>query len=163
MESQCWMCRQNPNANTNQEQYRNLNISHNILTCPFGHFGVSRSNIIDGIYNENRLKWPSKSQDRIFIEEISIGDYVLIPYYNMDYCVLAKIISTPIYIIETGLFININEDEIKLSDHYDEGYIHFRPIGRKIQIISENVKVDLSKISRQTLSKLDKTLIQQYI
>lgn len=34
---QFWSLRQNPYANTNQRQMRELIISQNIVTCPFGH------------------------------------------------------------------------------------------------------------------------------
>lgn len=43
---QFWSLRQNPYANTNQRQMRELIISQDIVTCPFGHLNNERNNVI---------------------------------------------------------------------------------------------------------------------
>jgi hypothetical protein len=80
---QFWSIRQNPYANTDQHQMRNLIISQNIITCPFGHMNNERNNVINEIYNEQHKEWKSKSQDRKFIENINIGDIILITFAGL--------------------------------------------------------------------------------
>ena len=71
---QFWVLRQNPCANTNQEQMRNFIITQQFITCPFGHISDARNNVLNGRYNETDPEWKSNSQDRKFIENMKIGD-----------------------------------------------------------------------------------------
>jgi len=154
---QFWSIRQNPYANTNQQQMRNLIISQNIITCPFGHMNNERNNVIDEIYNEQHAEWKSNSQDRKFIENINIDDIILIPFAGLKECILAKIVSDPIICIETGLYTNLHEGIIQVSN---EGIIPFRPVGRKIQIIHKDVIFkDKRIIPRVSLSKINPTIL----
>ena len=52
-QSQFWVLRQNPCANTNQEQMRNFIITQQFVTCPFGHISNARNNVLNGRYNES--------------------------------------------------------------------------------------------------------------
>ncbi len=133
---QFWSLRQNPYANTNQIQMREFITSQNIVTCPKGHLNEERNNVINGVYNEDNLKWKSHSQDRKFIENINIGDIILVSFAGLSECILARIISEPIYGINTGLFTSLDKDKIQVSN---KGKIPFRPVGRKIEIISNDV------------------------
>jgi hypothetical protein len=130
-----WSLRQNPYANTNQIHMRDFILSQGIVTCPFGHIGQERNNVIDEVYNESKAgesERTSGSQDRKFIEEIKIGDTVIIPLKGIKECILAKITSKPIYAFNTGLFTTVTEKGIKVMD---KGEIPFRPVGRRIEII----------------------------
>ena len=152
---QFWAIRQNPFANTNQRQMRELIISKNIVTCPFGHLDEARNNVINGVYNEEH----SHSQDRKFIENINIGDIILIPFAGLKECILARIVSEPIYGIDTGLFSSMLYGKLQLTN---EGIISFRPVGRKIHIIRDDVifndkrvlpRVSLARINPNILPK----------
>ena len=130
---QFWSLRQNPYANTNQIQMREFIISQNIVTCPFGHLNIERNNVINGVYNEEQ----SRSQDRKFIENMNIGDIILIPFVGLKECILARIVSEPIYGVDTRLFTSRRDGKIQVTN---EGDTPFRPVGRKIQIIRNNVR-----------------------
>jgi hypothetical protein len=148
-----WSIRQNPYAKTNQNQMRDFILSQNVVTCPFGHIGNGRNNVIDGVYNERN----SMSQDRKFIEEVKIGDIVLIPFAGLKECILAKIISEPIYAVDTGLFTTTTKGEIEISE---EGDMPFRPVGRKIEIINPSVVfADKRVLSRASLSRINPDIL----
>jgi hypothetical protein len=136
---QFWSLRQNPYANTNQGQMRELIISQNIVTCPFGHLNEVRNNVINGLYNEEQ----SNSQDRKFIENINIGDIILIPFAGLKECILARIVSEPIYGIDTGLFTSMRDGKIQVTN---DGNTPFSPVGRKIQIIRSDVRFDDKRV-----------------
>ena len=136
---QFWSLRQNPYANTNQRQMREFIISQNIVTCPFGHLNIERNNVINGVYNEEQ----SHSQDRKFIENMNIGDIILIPFAGLKECILARIVSEPIYGVDTGLFTSVRDGKIQVTH---EGDTPFRPVGRKIQIISKVVRFNDKRV-----------------
>ena len=140
---QHWIIRQNPYSITNQTQMRELIISQSFVSCPFGQLSEAaaialglpiwgRDNVINGVYSEQH----SRSQDRKFIENMNIGDIIVIPFAGIKECILARIVSDPIYGIDTGLFTSMRDGKIQLSD---EGDIPYRPVGRKIQIIRTDV------------------------
>jgi len=135
---------------------RDFILSQSVVTCPFGHIGHGRNNVIDGIYNETN----SRSQDRKFIEDIKIGDIIIIPFAGLKECVLAKIISEPIYAIDTGLFYSsFNKDGIDLTE---QGDTPFRPVGRKIEIINPSVVFqDKRVLPRTSLSRINSNIIPQ--
>lgn len=132
-----WCIRQNPRANTDQKQMRRFIISQKIVTCPFGHVGPERDNVINGVYNEEGCDWKSQSQDRKFIEDMKIGDIILITFAGLKDCILARIVSDPIYGVDTGLFTSMRDGKIQLTT---EGDTPFTPVGRKIQIIRNDVR-----------------------
>lgn len=150
---QFWSLRQNPFANTNQKQMRELVISQQIVTWPFGHLNEGRNNVVNGVYNEEH----SLSQDRKFIENMNIGDIILIPFAGLKECTLARIVSEPIYGIDTGLFTSMSDGKIQVTN---EGDIPFRPVGRKIQIICNNVKFnDKRVLPRASLSHINPNIL----
>jgi len=133
MSIKLWSLRQNPYANTDQTQMRRLITEKNFISCPFGHISTCRNNVLDGKYNTE-----ANQQDIQFIENMKIGDMVIIPFKGQKSCILAKIVSEPIYCIETGLYTiqQHPDDQIKLSKTRGEP---FRPVGRRIEIINDNV------------------------
>lgn len=156
MSQNVWSIRQNPYSNTNQRQMRDLILSQNVITCPFGHIGEGRNNVIDGIYNEKN----SLSQDRKFIEDVKIGDIVLIPFAGLKECILAKITSEPIYGIDTGLFTTMSAEGIALSA---DGETPFRPVGRNIEIINTSVVfVDKRVLPRNSLSRITPDILPKF-
>ena len=150
---QFWSLRQNPYANTNQRQMRELIISQNIVTCPFGHLNDELNNVINGVYNEEQ----SHSQDRKFIENMNIGDIILIPFAGLRECILARIVSEPIYGVDTGLFTSMRDGKIQVTN---EGDTPFRPVGRKIQIICNDVRFnDKRVLPRVSLSHINSNIL----
>jgi hypothetical protein len=132
---QFWVLRQNPCANTNQEQMRNFIITQQFITCPFGHISDARNNVLNGRYNETDPEWKSNSQDRKFIENMKIGDKCIIPFKGINECLIVEIISEPM-VQWTGLFtIQRDGEEIQLAN---EGEIPFHPVGRQIRILNYN-------------------------
>ena len=143
---QFFSIRQNPYANTNQTQMREFITSQKIVTCPFGHLNKARNNVINGVYNEEQ----SRSQDRKFIENMNIGDIIVILFAGLRECILAKIVSDPIYGVDTGLFTSMCDGKIQVSA---EGETPFRPVGRKIQIIRDDlIFADKRVFGQATLS-----------
>ena len=154
---QFWVNRQNPYANTNQRQMREFNISQKVITCPFGHLAEERNNVIGGKYNEEHPQWKSRSQDRIFIENMNIGDIIVIPYKGIKECIIARIVSDPIYGVDTGLFTIMRDGKIQISN---EGDMPFRPVGRKIQIIrSDVIFADKRVLGQSTLSHINPAVL----
>lgn len=154
MAQQFWAIRQNPRGNTNQLDVRKMIISHSIVTCPFGHLSPERNNVIDEIYNDN-----AHSQDKKFIENMNIGDIILIMFKGFgDSCIKARIMSDPIYAIDTKLFTLEKNGEIQISHKKKHNAIPFRPVGRKIQIICKNYEFGGYK-QPQTLSKIKKDIL----
>lgn len=150
-----WSIRQNPYANTNQAQMRDFILSQSVVTCPFGHIGNGRNNVIDGVYNERN----SLSQDRKFIEDIKIGDIIVIPFAGLKECVLAKIISEPIYAIDTGLFYSATYSKVGIN-LTEQGDLPFRPVGRKIEILDSSVVFqDKRVLPRTSLSRINPDII----
>jgi len=145
-----WSIRQNPRGKMDQYQMRDFVISQNLITCPFGHLSEERTAVIDEVYNEN-AHWKSNSQDRKFIEDMKIGDIIVIPFKGIKPCLLAVIQSDPIYAADTGYYYNTScPDKIHLSQEPEVGVgggggTPFRPVARKIRIISEIIFSDKRK------------------
>ena len=151
---QFWCLRQNPYANTNQAQMRKFIISQKIVTCPFGHLSNERNNVIDGNYNEEI----SNSQDRKFIENINIGDIIIIPFAGIKECILARVTSEPIYGVNTNMFTIKLNNMIQLNNNNG---IPFRPVGRKIEIINMNLTFEDKRIlPRTSLSHVNQNILR---
>jgi hypothetical protein len=158
-----YLIRQNPYGKTNQDQLRDVIISQGLVTCPFGHFSEYRNNVIDELYNEKHPRWKSNSQDRGFMETLKIGDFILIPFTDRKECILAKIISEPIYAFESGLFWYKNtKNEYQIVKKGDFILIPFRPIVRKIEILEMNIQfMDKRVLPRRTFCKLNPSILPQ--
>lgn len=151
---QFFSVRQNPCANTNQQEMRELILEQKIVTCPFGHFINERNNVINGEYNESSN---SQSQDRDFVEKMNIGDIIVIPFAGIKECILARIVSDPIYAFETNLFTNMRDGEIHLDR---EGDVRFRPVARRIHIIRDDVVFnDKRVLPMKSLSRINPNII----
>ncbi len=158
---QRWSIRQNPRGNMDQVQMRDFVISQNLITCPFGHLSEERTAVIDAVYNEN-AKWKSKSQDRKFIEDMKIGDIIVIPFKGITPCILAVIESDPIYAADTGYYYNTSHgDKIHLSREQEiGGGTPFRPVVRKIRIIGEITFSDKRVLTMSSLCHINPNIIQ---
>jgi hypothetical protein len=156
-----WVLRQNYAEKTNQPQMRNLILSQEFITCPWGGWGKARQNVIDGVYNnsvqEDRPGRPSRRQDIRFVEDMKIGDIVLIPFTNTQECIVARITSNVEYSINSGLFWREHENQIILSEN--DG-LPFRPVGRHIEIIKENFVPNHKLLGRMSLSKMNNGIIE---
>ena len=161
MNQQFWSLRQNPYVNTNQVQMREIVLSQQFVSCPFGHITEEcKHNIQTGMYNKE-----ANSQDKKFIETMNVGDIVLIPFAGIKECILAKIVSEPIYGVPTGLFANKNalDGKITFSTRPEESEgataTEFRPIGRQIEIIQSSVTFkDKRVIPRVSLSRISQSI-----
>ena len=145
--NQLWSLRQNPYGNTDQNRMKTLILEKNIISCPFGHTYTCRNNVLDGKYNAE-----AKQQDAQFIEDMRIDDIVVIPFKGQKSCILAKIISDPIYCVDSGLYTIQHGDQIQLSETEGDP---FRPVGRRIEIINDKVELsDMRILPMNSLRKL---------
>jgi hypothetical protein len=156
-----WVLRQNYSEKTDQNQMKSLILEQKFVTCPWGGWGISRQNVIDGVYNYNKQNIrpggrSSKGQDRRFVEEMNIGDIIIIPFAKKHGCVVARISSNVEYAIETGLCWTETEQHIKLSK---DGETPFRPVGRRVEIINENFMPTFTVSNRMSLSKMSEGVI----
>ena len=136
-----WVIRQNNGGHTNQSFMKKFNIDYGTIICPWGIFGESRSCIIDRHYNENNPSWSSGGQDRMFVENINIGDILVIMYSKIKECVIAEVVSDVNFEKSTDLKISeLKKEDGKASYIISEdGEFEFRPITRDIRIIRDNV------------------------
>ena len=136
---------------------KNLIKSQKFITCPWGGWGLARQNVVDGIFNdhidESRGR-PSNGQDRRFVEDMRIGDIVLIPFAKGNGCLIARITSDVDYAINSGLHWNEEGNQIKI----DNTGRPFRPVGRYIEVIRENFIPNRS-LGQWSLSKMNKELV----
>jgi len=158
-----WVLRQNYGEITNQFDMKKLIKSQHFVSCPWGGWGVSRQNVVDGVYNETpcgeKGRRTSNRQDRKFVEEMKIGDIVLIPFTGSKECIVARITSDVEYAIDTGL--NWNEEPGQISIGENDG-LPFRPVGRYIEILCDNFIPDKS-LGQWTLSKMNEELKSKLI
>ena len=154
LRNQFWILRQNYGEITNQTNMKNLIKSQQFVTCPWGGWGIHRQNVIDNIYNEifyDESDRTSSGQDRKFVEEMNIGDIVLIPFAKNNGYIVARITSDVEYAINTGLYWKKKGNKIYIGDN--DG-LPFRPVGRYIEIISEYFTPSNKSLGQWTLSKI---------
>jgi hypothetical protein len=157
---QFWNLRQNPWAATDQDHMRDFITTQLIVTCPFGHLGDERNNVVAGTFNETSDWWESRSQDRKFIDTMMIGDIVVVPFPKQRTCILARIASTPIYGVDTGLFTRVQENGI--VSLLPDGDQPFRPVGRRIEIIDANYDIpDKRVLPRVSLCKINPAILPE--
>lgn len=151
-----WVLRQNYGEKTDQTQMKDLILSKKIVTCPWGGWGIYKQNVINGVYNDNCGIWNSSKQDKRFVEEMKIGDIILIPFAKKKECIVARIISNIEYSFDTGLFYTEIEEKITLGD---TGEHPFQPIIRHIEIIKDEFIPNCQVTNIQTLSKMSQPLL----
>lgn len=151
-----WVLRQNYGEKTDQFQMKDLILSKKIVTCPWGGWGIYKQNVINGVYNDNCDSNSSKGQDRRFVEEMKIGDIILIPFAKKKECILARIISNTENSFDTGLFYTEIEEKITLGD---TGEHPFQPVIRHIEIIKDEFIPNCRVTNIQTLSKMSQSLV----
>ncbi len=153
-----WLVRQNGYKKTNQHQMYDFIMTNGCVTCPFGHIGHGRNNVIDGTYNPE-----ANRQDRMFDKDMNIGDIILIPFSGRRAppCILARIVSDPIYAYDTKLFITMTDDAITIST---TGDTPFRPVVRKIQVIRNDITfTDKRVLPRMSLCRLNQTILTPFL
>lgn len=99
-----------------------------------------------------------------FIEHMNIGDIVVIPFAGVKKCIVARIVSEPLYGIDTKLFTSIRNEgkEIQIKS---EGNTPFRPVGRKIQILLKDAqfKDKRKSLSRSSFQPIDSNILNQIL
>lgn len=153
-----WILRQNYGEITNQSDMKKMIMNKKFVTCPWGGWGIPRQNVIDGIYNESvcdESRRSSNGQDRKFVEEMNIGDIILIPFAKGKGCIVARITSNVNYAIDTGLHWIKEGNQIKIGDNNG---LPFRPVGRYIEIISDDF-IPNKSLGQWSLSKMNKQLV----
>ncbi len=151
-----WVLRQNYGEITNQTDMKKLIMDQKIVTCPWGGWGIPKQNVIDAVYNEyvvDSSRRVSSGQDRKFVEEMQIGDIVLIPFSGKKECIVARIVSDVEYEIDTGLYWKENQDTGKVVINNTNNGQPFKPVGRRIDIIDDKF-IPNSSPNRLTLSKM---------
>jgi hypothetical protein len=156
MSANLWILRQNYAEITNQKDMRELIINQKFVTCPWGGWGEPKQNVMNHKYNEKFPEKSSRGQDRKFVEDMEIGDIVLIPFAKRRECIIVRICSNVEYEIETGLFWNQQGNQIKIGS---EGQ-PFKPVGRRIEILNEKFIPGIG-LGQWTLSKMNKTLVDK--
>ena len=171
-ENNIWVIRQNNGGLTNQRIMKKLNTDDRFVICPWGIFGESRNRIIDGVYNKNHESWDSGDQDRTFVENINIGDILVIMYNGIKESVIARVTSDVNFAKTTDLKIselpgkNDNKVSYMISD---EGDFPFRPISRDISVINDSVlfedkgRVGTMKTITKVVNEEQKKVIMRYV
>jgi hypothetical protein len=85
-----YLIRQNP-YNLKSQDFYSLIEEQSIITCPYGHNKDLSKKISDNTYNFD----VSSRQDKRFIEDIKINDYIIVPVEKTKKCIIKKIISDP--------------------------------------------------------------------
>jgi len=80
----------------------------NIITCPYGHNKNLSEKIIEQTYNLD----VSSGQDKKFIEDLKINDYIIIPIEKTKKCIIKKVISEP----KVKTFLNIFDIKNKINN-----------------------------------------------
>jgi len=155
MRTNFWALRQNYAEKTNQTEMKDLIMSQKFITCPWGGWGQERENVVNNVYNKVPCREGGRSasnQDFKFVEEMKIGDIVVIPFTKEADCIVARITSDVEYAINTGLFYSgVNDTQIRITK---EGDLPFRPVGRRIEIIRTDYR-PARRLGQLTLSKLN--------
>jgi len=154
LQNQNWILRQNYGEKTDQTNVRDLILSQQIVTCPWGGWGPHRENVVNGTYNYNPTVGRSAGgQDRRFVEDMQIGDIVLIPFAGQNTCILARIVGPVEYAIDTGLSVMETDGVIKLGSQGEPFY----PVGRRIEILNAEYPKPAG-LQRNTISKTNRIL-----
>jgi predicted Mrr-cat superfamily restriction endonuclease len=161
-----WVLRQNYAEKTNQSQMKDFIMSQQFITCPWGGWGKERENVINGKYNEDVLDRPgkrsSRNQDRKFVEDMKIGDIVVIPFASKLDCIVGRISSNVEYAYNTNLFYCGSDTKgwVITDNCIKKEAVPFRPVGRRIEIIRTDFKPE-RHLGQLTLSKLNKRIIDK--
>lgn len=140
-----WCLRQNDGENMNQDSMYDFIIDAGIVFCPWGLSGICKQNVSERLYNETldlSSEKVSKSQDRKFVDEMNVGDIVLIPFSKTNRCIVGKITSATIYNMDTNYSIIRTSKGKKLVKYKSEELEQCRPVGRFIEIVSSNYIVE---------------------
>lgn len=139
-----WIIRQNPHGDTDQQEMKNMILDTGIVTCPFGHMGDYRNNVIDGFYNND-----SKGQDKTFVQKMKVGDTVLIVFKKPVLPMLARISSDTIDAYNTGYYTWKHDEVRHISRERADARVAdvdvcFKPVCKRIDILKQEVPVQTS-------------------
>jgi hypothetical protein len=128
--------RQNPYATTDQDTMMEFITSHNVITCPFGHDYMHAETLSEGQYNIDRI-WPSRLQDKGFMETINIGDIGVTPLKGQRRFILYLVASEAYRYLKSDMYeIHRNGKYEGLTyDSTVEGAITFTPYVRDIKVV----------------------------
>ena len=125
--------RQNPDyiragysSNIPQEDMYEFAMEFEYIQCPWSYYPRERVEIRDGIY-------PNKAA-RIFMNDLKIGDQVVILYKGLKKSIHAEVVSEPEYDLDSNVYAR------KISHHLWKNKINpenYNPIVRKIRVIKE--------------------------
>lgn len=155
LQNQFWILRQNYAEKTDQTNVRDLILSQQFVSCPWGGWGIHRENVVNGTYNDKPSVGRSAySQDRRFVEDMQIGDIVLVPFAGKSTsCIIARIVGPVEYAIDTGLSRIETDGVIKLGSEGEP----FRPVGRRIEILNAEYPKP-ARLGQWTLCKMNREL-----
>ena len=103
------------------DDYINYLENNQVITCPWGH------NLKDMIKIVNKEYTPeARNQDKNFVDNLSIGDYIIIPLPNREF-LLKRVISNELKFIESDLVMvtpNQQTRSIKIytNNNYNNSY-----------------------------------------
>lgn len=161
LRNQFWILRQNYGERTNQKNMRDFILNTRFITCPWGGWGETRTRVINGVFNEEPVgnsTRTSRGQDRKFVQEMKIGDIVLIPFTGQQNCILARVTGDVEYGIETGMFWRESNDKVRIDVAGGEP---FRPVGRRIEILNADLPRPSPHLGQQTLMKMREAIVNR--
>ena len=156
-----WVLRQNYARITNQTDIEQLIVNQKIITCPWGGWGIPKEKVKSRIYNNDK-NYPdefgriSSNQDKKFVEDMNIGDIVLIPLAKSSKFIIARITSDIIHDIHTGMYWEKKNGHINIGS----SGLPFEPVVRRIEILHTDFKPDM-RTGIQTLTKMNSHIINQ--
>jgi hypothetical protein len=136
--------RQNPyllgHYNIPQEDMYEFATEFEYIQCPWSYDPRERVEIRTGNY-------PNKAT-RIFMNDLKIGDHVVLLYKGLKKSIYAEVVSDPIYDLDSDVYAR------KISHHLWKNQINpenYNPIVRKIRVIKE---LDFTLNRQSTLCRI---------
>lgn len=155
-----WCLRQNPYAKTDQNDMYNYITQTNYITAPFGHINEYKDNVVNLTYNNSHPKWASMGQDKLFMEEMKVGDIVFIPLKQDSRVIVCKITGGTTVDRDSKYKITEVNKQYKLNQTEMDGKV-FEPIVRPIKVIKVLMKgteiTDMRCFPMNSLTKLSDT------
>jgi len=141
--------RQNPSltddlghrANIPQEYMYEFAMEFEYIQCPWSYHPQGRVQIREAI------SYPNKAA-RIFMNDLKIGDQVILAYKGLKKSIHAEVVSDPIYDLDSDVYAR------KISHHLWKKQINpenYNPIVRKIRVIKE---LDCTMRQQQTMCRI---------
>ncbi len=154
-----WVLRVNPYERTDQNDMFKYIVKNKVIICPFGHIGEYRMNVLRRVYNVNHPVLGSSGQDKRFVEEIEIGDTILVMFTSTKKYLIVEVLSSACEVdvhysyTDDGSIIRIqHNDEIDIDS---STIAHpFKPVVRFIAILDSGTFVrDMKRFPRNPFTK----------